>query len=112
MNVGTATVQDISRTESPATSHPNDVKFKVAYPENYQGAKHMKEGTIHTVSKESAEQFTKAGIGSIVTGEAEVETKQDPLNDGESAEQFTKAEGSADTSVSKQKSSSKKKVSK
>ena len=42
-----------------------DVEFVVDYPKNYEGQKNMEQGSIHIVSRESAEHFVKLGIGKI-----------------------------------------------
>jgi len=54
------------RTALPPTQNPNDVKFKVKYDSSFKGAKTLPEGSIQVVSKESAEHFTKLGIGKVV----------------------------------------------
>lgn len=70
---GTITVSAISSSPKPAYKNPNDVDFQVKYPEDYKGPKYMPEGIV-TISKESAEQFTKAGIGQVVEKIDEKET--------------------------------------
>lgn len=62
------TSEAISTDENPLpkTQHPNDVKFKVKYKGNYEGEKTMAEGSVQVVSKESAEHFTKLGLGSVI----------------------------------------------
>lgn len=45
--------------------NPGDVEFVVDYPKNYEGQKNMEQGSIHIVSRESAEHFVKLGIGKI-----------------------------------------------
>lgn len=52
-------------TDGHRSYHPNDVKFNVSYPKSYKGDQHMPEGIV-VVSSETAEQFTKLGIGKIV----------------------------------------------
>lgn len=81
ITTGTVTVQSISRGTVSPSSHPNDVKFKVKYPEGYQGKKHMPESIV-IISKESAEQFSKAGIGHIATDE-ELKAAASVEGDGE-----------------------------
>lgn len=59
------TISAISTGNKTPLKNPNDVVFHVKYPEGYSGPRHMPEGPV-TVSKESAEEFEKRGIGSIV----------------------------------------------
>lgn len=61
-----ATVEDLSTEYAEAASHPNDVKFKVKYSKDFKGDRHFKEGDVQVVSKESAEHFTKLGMGAVV----------------------------------------------
>lgn len=61
----TVTVEILTKSDSPAPQHPNDVDFLVKYPDGYTGQKHMAEG-VRVVSREIAEQFSKMGIGEIV----------------------------------------------
>lgn len=63
-----ATSERITSNHSPLpkNSNPNDVRFKVAYPKDWKGARDMKDGSVQVVSKESAEHFTKIGIGSVI----------------------------------------------
>lgn len=71
-----ATVQVISVTGPAPFKNPGDVDFDVKYPEDYKGAKYMPEGVV-IISKESAEQFTKLGIGKVVgSDEAKAETTE------------------------------------
>lgn len=100
LSVGTVNVQSMSKGNTKTAPHPNDVQFKVEYPSDYQGKKNMPEGIV-IISKESAEQFTKAGIGRIVE-----ETKE------ESAEQFTKADDNVSSGEVKNEDESKTKSSK
>lgn len=62
------TSEAISTDENPLpkSQHPNDVKFKVKYKGNFEGEKTMPEGSTQVVSKESAEHFTKLGMGSVI----------------------------------------------
>lgn len=53
-------------TPLPKSQNPNDVKFKVKYGASYKGEKTLPEGSVQIVSKESAEHFTKIGIGSVI----------------------------------------------
>jgi hypothetical protein len=46
--------------------NPGDVNFKVHYPDSYKGERNMEQGSVHVVSQESADHFTKLGIGKIV----------------------------------------------
>lgn len=64
LEVGTVTVERISKKGDPVSAHPNDVKFQVKYPDGWKGEKTMPEGVI-VVSKESAKHFASLGIGSI-----------------------------------------------
>jgi hypothetical protein len=52
--------------QAPVFKNPNDVSFIVDYPAGYKGAKNMEQGSVHVVSKETAEQFEQLGIGKIV----------------------------------------------
>lgn len=62
------TAERISVDENPLPQHqhPNDVRFKVKYRKDFDGAKSLPEGSIQVVAKESAEHFTKLGMGSII----------------------------------------------
>jgi hypothetical protein len=59
----------IASSPKPTFKNPGDVDFEVKYPEDYGGPRHMPEGVV-TISKESAEQFTKLGIGKVVQAAA------------------------------------------
>lgn len=61
----TVTVAAIPSKPQPYFKNPNDVEFEVKYADDYKGVKRMPEGKV-IISKESAEQFTKAGIGKVV----------------------------------------------
>lgn len=65
--VGVATVTAISvQSNVPSNPvHPNTVRFEVKYAEDYKGEKHMPDGAIIDISKESAEQFESLGIGKL-----------------------------------------------
>ena len=52
--------------EEVTPPNPNDVKFKVEYKKDFEGKKRHIEGSIITISKESAQMFEKSGIGHIV----------------------------------------------
>jgi hypothetical protein len=119
LSVGTVNVQAISKGNTKTAPHPNDVQFKVEYSADYKGVKNMPEGIV-IISKESAEQFTKAGIGHVVeeTKENVVEADNAPMiinvpveASKESAEQFTKADDNV-SSGEKSEDSSKSKSSK
>jgi hypothetical protein len=62
------TTENISTDSNalPVKGHPNDVRFKVKYGKDFKGEKTLEDGSVHVVSKESAEQFSKAGIGSVI----------------------------------------------
>jgi hypothetical protein len=62
--VGTVTVAALQTNPGVPYKNPGDVDFIVKYPEGYSGPRHMPEGPVVT-SKESAELFTKLGIGSV-----------------------------------------------
>lgn len=65
--VRTASVQgSVTVEQAPVFKNPNDVSFKVDYPASYKGGKHMEQGSVHVVSRETAEQFEQLGIGKIV----------------------------------------------
>jgi hypothetical protein len=66
LEIGTVTVENFSTTEEPRTTHPNDVRFKVSYPKNWEGEKPLPEGSIQIVSKESAEHFTSLKFGRVI----------------------------------------------
>lgn len=63
--VGTVNVQVLPGKRGIPFKNPNDVNFDVKYPKDYKGPRLMPEGVV-TISKESAEQFTKLGIGKVV----------------------------------------------
>lgn len=65
------TVQQMSTGENIPYVNPNDVQFKVAYKEGFKGPKYMPEGETVTISKESAEDFTKRGMGAVISAEAD-----------------------------------------
>lgn len=69
------TVTAMTTDNSKPYKNPNDVSFKVNYSEDYKGRKNWPVGEVLTVSKEVAEDFTKRGIGSVVTDET-IETKE------------------------------------
>lgn len=62
-------MSQISSPGAPGFKNPNDVKFKVAYAEDFKGEKTLPEGETIVASKESAEHFASLGMGSIVTDE-------------------------------------------
>lgn len=67
LNLGEmATSQDWTRDDHNRPTHPNDVKFQVAYDKAFKGDRHLEDGAIIVVSREVAEQFTSLGIGSVV----------------------------------------------
>lgn len=70
------TVQALPGKKIPAFKNPGDVVFEVKYPEDYKGPRLMPEGRV-TVSRESAEQFSKMGIGSIVGDEPKGDVPED-----------------------------------
>jgi hypothetical protein len=61
IEIGEITVENIS-TDAPKLTNPNDVLFKVKYPKDWKKEKLMPEGVV-IVSKETADHFTKIGIG-------------------------------------------------
>lgn len=63
---GTVTVQALESKTGTAYKNPGDVVFEVAYADGYTGPRLMPEGRV-TISRESAEDFEKRGIGHIVT---------------------------------------------
>jgi hypothetical protein len=67
MNISTASVTVAAMSSEPVEGYknPGDVDFEVKYPENFKGQKLMPEGTV-VISKESADQFEKMGIGQVV----------------------------------------------
>ena len=73
ISTGTVTMQGISSPAVAAYKNSGDVEFDVKYPKDYKGEKYMPEGVV-TISKESAAQFTKLGIGQVVEAK-EAETK-------------------------------------
>jgi hypothetical protein len=50
----------------PKNQNPNDVKFKVKHSPTFKGTKTFEEGSVQIISKESADQFTKLGMGSVI----------------------------------------------
>jgi hypothetical protein len=65
-STASVTVQEMRTPGQPTQRHPNDVDFEVKYPDGYDGPKHLPEG-VTVVSKETAEDFIKRGIGQIAT---------------------------------------------
>lgn len=65
--IRTASIQgSVTVEQAPVFKNPNDVNFKVDYPASYKGGKHMEQGSVHIIAKETAEQFEQLGIGKIV----------------------------------------------
>ena len=70
LTVGSASVLNMSTgADTPAWINPNNVDFKVAYADDFKGAKPLPEGDIINVSKEVAEDFTGKGFGKVYTDE-------------------------------------------
>lgn len=58
--------------------HPGLVKVLIKYPAKWKGPKFHKDGAIVPVSKESADQFVKAGFATIYVPASE-EVKEEAL---------------------------------
>lgn len=57
----------ISIAMPSAQKHKDEtVQVKIEYPKSFKGPKFFKDGDIKNVAKETAEQFVKSGIASLV----------------------------------------------
>jgi hypothetical protein len=65
-NVETMTVQMTSPATAGQQSPSARITVKIVYPKGYKGIKHLPDDSIREVSLETADQFVKAGIASII----------------------------------------------
>jgi len=65
-NVETMTVQMTSPATAGQQAPSARVTVKIVYPKGYKGVKHLPDDCIREVSPETADQFVKAGIASII----------------------------------------------
>jgi hypothetical protein len=66
LETGAVSATIISDPGNPAFKDPDVVMFKVAYAKDFEGEKHMKEGSTYPVHKETAKLLVEKKIGKIV----------------------------------------------
>lgn len=96
METSTISIDSLINAKDVKEQHPASVvvKFKVKYPEDYQGQKIMLDGSVQEVAPDMGKYFEELGIGSIVEdepGEDEDAAKAKALADEDESAAIAKA---------------------
>jgi hypothetical protein len=54
------------RPEPKRSGDPDVVKFKVSYPKDFEGEKHLRQGEVYPMHKDTAAKLQELKIGKII----------------------------------------------